>query len=105
MSAVERFTGPDGCEYDTAAEYLWVGVLGGCGCGDVRNPQLAVDVLAYFATDLLARDSAAFTWEYEIVAHWFDSVGLLEHGSSIRGSWLTDKGKTIAAAAGLEVKG
>lgn len=32
---------------------------------------------------------------YELFAHWFDSAGLLEHGSSLAGSWLTPKGEQI----------
>lgn len=31
----------------------------------------------------------------EFMLHWLDSVGLTDHGSSVYGSWLTDKGKAL----------
>jgi hypothetical protein len=34
---------------------------------------------------------------WEIIAHWMDAKGLLEHGSSVNGSWLTDDGKRVLA--------
>jgi hypothetical protein len=94
------FEAPDGCFYENPAEYLWTGVMGGCGCGDGSLPDLAVEVLRYFST--MQRDWNEFTREMEIIAHWFDSLDLIDHGSSIRGSWLTDKGKTVLATLDKE---
>ena len=31
----------------------------------------------------------------DFMLHWLDSVELTEHGSSVYGSWLTDKGKAL----------
>ena len=31
----------------------------------------------------------------DFVLHWLDTVELTEHGSSVYGSWLTDKGKAL----------
>lgn len=31
----------------------------------------------------------------EIIAHWLDSKNLIEHGSSIQGSWLNENGKKL----------
>jgi hypothetical protein len=33
--------------------------------------------------------------EFEVIAHWFNSKELIEHGSGIGGSWLTDYGYQV----------
>lgn len=88
----------DGVSYDDAADYLWVGVLGGCGCGSADLlADKAVAVLKNF--ELEPTDPSRFyvgeNVTNELLAHWLDSKGLLEHGGSVSGSWLTDKGKEV----------
>lgn len=47
-----------------------------------------IDVLGFHS------DNIAF----EFILHVLNSVGVLEHGSSVYGSWLTDYGKEILCA-------
>jgi hypothetical protein len=87
----------DGVSHDSPAAYLW-DILGGCGCGSADElGEKAVKVLRLFATDtdfnlrkFIYEDTAN-----EILAHWMDSKGLIEHGTSIGGSWLTEEGKQV----------
>jgi len=87
----------DGLHYDTPAEWLWIGILGGCGCGSAEHfAEESVRLLTDFATPMELRKNLAYDSEfYELLAHWIDSVGLIEHGTTVRGSWLTEKGKHV----------
>lgn len=88
----------DGVSYEGASGYLWIGVLGGCGCGSADQlAEKAVAVLKNF--ELKPMDPNRFNVSEdianELLAHWLDNKGLLEHGGSVGGSWLTDKGKEV----------
>lgn len=65
------FIDQDGLSWETPASWLWVGVLGGCGCGSSEAMEsLAWRVLHLFAQDMKQRawsvydDTAA-----EVIAH------------------------------------
>ncbi|MCP3975946.1 MAG: hypothetical protein GY720_15810 [bacterium] len=65
-----------------------------CGCGMCETWALVRDVLS------AASESGLGAWigespEREFIAHYLGSfrVGLLEHGSSVYGSWPAEKGK------------
>lgn len=91
----------DECSWNTVEDWLFIGILGGCGCGSSEEfGKAAVSLLEFFATDILERKGSIYENDgfRELLAHWFDSKDLIEHGSSINGSWLTDKGKQIYAA-------
>ena len=83
-----------GCHWDDPADWFFVDILGGCGCGTTSVPERAVSLLEYFATDHMQRTYKMDLTD-EVIAHWFDSHDLIEHGTSIYGSWLTDKGREI----------
>lgn len=91
------YEAPDGCWYESPAEYLWIGILGGCGCGSSDLPNIAVEVLRNFGREHMSKNrfSVYDKSEYEVIAHWLDSKELIEHGSSVNGSWLTEKGKEL----------
>lgn len=87
----------DDCHYESPLEWLWIEVLGGCGCGSGDNGELAWGVLEHFATP---HEERPFPWYYEsrereVLAHWLDSKELIEHGTSAAGSWLTEEGKRV----------
>jgi hypothetical protein len=87
----------DGCSYDTPADWLWMGILGGCGCGSANKfADKSLKLLNHFATPYEQRTLPIWDdgW-YELLAHWFDSLELIEHGGNIYGSWLTEKGQQI----------
>jgi hypothetical protein len=79
--------------------------LGLCGCG---NPEAAYDLirdllsLAPFYEDSRWKTAEALTGNipgaHHIVLGAMDRAGLIEHGSSQNGAWLTDKGTWCLAA-------
>lgn len=87
----------NGVSWDSPKDWLLMGVLGGCGCGRSDDiADLAVKVLDTFATPHEERTFKVYEdLAAEIVAHWLDSKDLLEHGSIIGGSWLSDEGKRV----------
>lgn len=70
--------------------------MNGCGCGS-DNETDAWEVFKRF------HDRTDDRWEMyndgmrhlEVLAHWMDSLGLIEHGSSIAGSWLSEDGEWL----------
>jgi len=78
-------------------EFLWIYVLDGCGCGSANELQkLAWKVFELFATHHKERKWSIYDdKKTEIIAHWLNSKGLLEHGTSIGGSWLSEKGECL----------
>jgi len=85
------------CDFDSKEEFLWIYVLGGCGCGSYdENIKNAWKVFELFATPFDDRRFSVYDKpEYEIIAHWLDSKNLIEHGTSIAGSWLTEEGEKL----------
>jgi len=85
------------CAFDSKEEFLWIYVLGGCGCGSYdKNIKVAWKVFELFATPHDNRKFSIYDKpEYEIVAHWLDSKNLIEHGTGIGGSWLTEEGEKL----------
>ena len=96
--------GPDECHYETEAEAMYYGQLGLCGCG---RPQ---DVHAFLIRCLATRSEehgildlkkikALISEKPEIVAefvgHFICDKHLTEHGGSVYGSWLTERGKQV----------
>lgn len=86
-------------------ESFFVEAFGFCGCGclsmsikfvrDILNcyedeeglsPHLKLDK----AKEVCCNDNIT-----DFMLHWLDAVELTEHGSSVYGSWLTEKGKAL----------
>lgn len=97
---------------------FWKANLPTCGCGAPDDTcEFIYKVLCGFADgspyDTLKKilpgvysGSDSLEKGADNYAEWFllyrlDQIGLLEHGGSIRGSWLTDKGKELVAAMKL----
>lgn len=90
----------NGVSYESPIQWLWIDILGGCGCGTSdRLAKRAWKVLSYFASDWDEREknnySVHTTLADELLAHWLTHKGLLEHGGSVGGSWLTEEGKNV----------
>jgi len=87
----------DGVSWDSPLSWLWCGIMGGCGCGSSDTLQeLAFEVLELFSKPHKDRDFSVYDKiEYEIIAHWLDNVGMIEHGSSIGGAWLSEEGEQV----------
>lgn len=105
--------GPDGCHYVNEHQAAHSGLLGMCGCGMPEDAyNFCRDALMCFdrrgchdrpptrewidaesaLKDLIVSrpDDAA-----HVIAHLLDNLKLLEHGSSVGGSWLTPDGERI----------
>jgi hypothetical protein len=96
------YEAPNGVWYDSPEQYMFLDILGGCGCGlSDEIAERAFQVLNYFSMDHKDRTNSLFSDDNdealsnEILAHWLDSKELIEHGSSIYGSWLTKKGEDL----------
>lgn len=84
------------CSYDSPADFLWFYILKGCGCGS--SSEFKEEAWKVF--DAFANGSGFSLDMYnnptiELLAHWIDSKNLVDHGSSIQGSWLNGDGKKI----------
>lgn len=99
--------GPDGCHYENEHKVHLHAVLNLCGCGNpVEAYNFCRDALILFdrrgngpwidAEEALRELIAA---KPDVAAHVFAHVlthlKVLEHGSTVGGSWLTDKGAAI----------
>ncbi|MDY6857563.1 MAG: hypothetical protein SWO11_23240 [Thermodesulfobacteriota bacterium] len=97
--------GPKGCHYCSEAEAMYYDQIGLCGCGQPENVHK-------FLLDCMAatRDDHDLIIDYskiieivksrpevvaEFVLHFLDDCNLTEHGSSVYGSWLTERGKQV----------
>jgi hypothetical protein len=102
----EMLIGPAGCHYENERQAMYFDQLGFCGCG---NPA---DQHVFVAKCLEAFDREKTGWEpgtgldkiaalvienpeeaAYFIAYALDKVDLIEHGGSVGGSWLTDRGK------------
>jgi hypothetical protein len=95
--------GPKGCHYDTEAEAFYFDQIGLCGCGRPKDVHAFLlkcltagkddypAILDYKKIEKLVADNIEIVAEF--VLHFLDDVELTEHGSSLYGSWLTERGK------------
>jgi hypothetical protein len=87
----------DGTFWESLRDWFFIGILGGCACGTGEVPTLAIELLDYFAKEHVDRGSNPVYSDRaaEAIAHWFDAKDLIEHGSGIAGSWLSDRGRAV----------
>jgi len=82
-----------GCHWDSKSDFLMIDELDFCGCG---NPE---EIMDYVKAMLMVFDNKKYQdyadLPYMFFAYWATHKGYLEHGSTIRCSWLTDKGKQL----------
>jgi hypothetical protein len=94
--------GPDGCHYDTEAEAMFYSRYAACGCGCPETiHKLLVDCAKQFDGDWpkpgvegiekIVRERPDIVAEF--IGHYLNADGLAEHGSSVYGSWLTERGE------------
>jgi hypothetical protein len=101
----------DGCEYDTAEDFIQCEVLGFCGCGNPEcNLKFIMDGLKHINSISPSNRSNFDEWYqqwYEeglsffgsegaryFFFYWAAKEGFTEHGSSVPG-WLTEKGNHL----------
>jgi len=87
----------DGVSFNSPDEWLFIGILGGCGCGSYDDfGKDMIKLLKFFSTPHENREWSIYDDRYyELLSHWMDNKKLIEHGSGIGGAWLTEKGNNI----------
>ena len=96
------FIDPDGCYWDTKSDYLMMGVLPSCGCGDPASiGKYVKDMLLKHVKQTDSKDYSCWDiTQYEdlpvmFFLSWADREGYIEHGTTIRGSWMTKRGNEL----------
>lgn len=92
-----KYIDQDGVSWSSIESWFFTGILGGCGCGSSDElGERAIKVFSNFASDDWDTRFSVYDNEAdEVLAHWMHSKDLIEHGTSIGGSWLTEKGKNV----------
>lgn len=96
------FTSPDGCYWETKKDYLLIGVLPSCGCGDPESiGKYVKDMLLSHVHQTNSDDYSCWDrTKYDdlpvmFFLSWASREGYTEHGTSIRCSWMTDLGNQL----------
>jgi len=99
---MDGFEDETGCHWDTKADYLFTGVLPSCGCGDPSDIGKYVrDMFLKHVKQTGGEDYSCWdNTKYEdlpvmFFLSWADRAGYIEHGSTVRCSWMTDKGNEL----------
>ena len=103
LKQVDRgFEDPSGCFWESPDAYLFTGVLPSCCCGDPAS-------IGRYVRDMLRKHvkqtgtDAPDVWpdnKYEdlptmFFLSWADDKGYIEHGTTIRCSWMTSEGDEL----------
>lgn len=90
----------NGFYYSNYRDYVFTELLDYCGCydqdlyDDIFKVLLAYDVeigQSPYVTDLGIEPQKYA----ELILHDLNRIGLLEHGSAVRASWVTDEGREV----------
>lgn len=92
---LKKFVNEDDIYYVNKKEFVQCGIFNFCGCGDsTRNLRYIKEQLEKInkgSVYEINEDNAVFYF----FLYWADKEELIEHGCSVGGSWLTDKGKEV----------
>jgi len=96
------FKDKSGCFWETKEHYLCMGILPACNCGDPSS--IGKYVKEMFLKHVKQTNSKNCSC-WDITKHedlpvmfflsWADREGYIEHGSTIRCSWMTEKGNEL----------
>jgi len=97
--------GIDGYEYSNMHKLIRYSILKLCGGVGIDTYNFCIDVLNAVDKDLSLQEVIQNNpWTAtEFLACYFDKLNLIEHGSGIRGAWLSNIGKDIVNDAGNEL--
>lgn len=86
----------NGCGFDDAGEAVWMGMFDFCGCG---NWWVHLDTLLSTLRKIdlwhTVDKEPNYTPEEELWLYFLNLHEFAEHGSSVFGSWLSEKGKHL----------
>lgn len=86
----EMFIDAKGVSYESLTDMICRGLFGFCGCGDNDYE------MKKFREVLLAlQQRVCLGFEYQIYLYILDIHEFTEHGFSVFGSWLTEKGEAL----------
>jgi hypothetical protein len=100
----------DGRSFDSPCDYIWLEMLGFCGCYSRSLYDLTFKILQHLYEAHQKDEPWYYEYEskneaetdlQELILHMFDAKRWTEHGTSVRGSWLTEEGARIASIAAL----
>ena len=101
MSEIKRngnfdYLDPEGISHEHPYDYL-AGIIGLCGCGS--HDELAKKTWVIFKAIVTEQENKyELIYENELnefIAHMLNHKELLEHGTSVGGSWVTEKGQKV----------
>ena len=91
--SIQRFIEPDECSWETVEEWIAIGLCNMCGCG---NDQVKADVIETFKA--VAEKTLKIDREdkyQELILNVLTGANLLEHGTVVNHSWLTEQGGAV----------
>lgn len=98
----EMFVDPEGTSWESKSDYLYMSILPSCGCGDPSSiGRYVKDMLLKHVKQTDSDDISC--WDithYEdlpvmFFLSWATREGYIEHGTTIRCSWMTEKGNEL----------
>jgi hypothetical protein len=101
----DSYTCEEGLHWDSPTDWLAIKKLKLCGCGMPEgNLEFVTALLALIDEDKSSDQEFKIFFEkrknlfeeykenvMEIIFHWLNELNILEHGSSVYGSWILDK--------------
>lgn len=99
---LDGFKSPAGVFYEKKSDYLLTSILPFCGCGDPESLGRYVKEMllkhvkqtnsdSYLCWDVTQYDDLPVMF----FLSWADREGYIEHGTTIRCSWMTEKGDEL----------
>jgi len=83
----------DGCFWKSKSSYLQIKIIGLCSCG---NPDEIMEYVKEMLEKLDSKNWGKYEDKpYMFFVYWANDKGFAEHGSTVRCSWLTEKGKEL----------
>jgi hypothetical protein len=92
MGEREEYTDPDGTTWDSYEEYVTIGLCGLCDCG---RESIKSDIITLLRDIENLWDDFPDTEYHELILHLLNDKGLMEHGTSVSGSFLSEQGHAI----------
>lgn len=84
----------DGCAWKSKKDFLQISILDFCGCGN--GDEVMIYVKNYLEEIKSAKwDRTLDDLSYTFFLYWADHKEFIEHGTTVRCSWLTPKGKEL----------
>ena len=98
----DGFIDKEGCSWESKVDYLCIKILPSCGCGDPKSIGTYVkEMLLKYVNQSNSKDYSCWNLvSYDDLSvmfflSWADNEEYIEHGSTIRCSWMTKKGNEL----------